>query len=129
MPRPNISTNIVAAGGGLTGTAEGVIATSPPLTVSGNGARVRLLFTGVITMGASQTTVALKVERGVAAGGTQVGTTVTPAIAGGAAGLFAVEVEDTPGDVAGQQYVLTGTQAGGAGNATTANVSCVAITD
>jgi hypothetical protein len=126
---PRVYSNLVAAGGGLTGTTEGVIATSPAVSTQGAGAKVRLLFSGTIVPGSTQTSVTFKVERGTVAGGTQVGTSQVPVVASGNQIGFSVYVEDIPGDVDGQQYVLTGTQAGGAGNATTVNVGCLVLVD
>jgi len=78
-----------------------------------------VIIDGVInmTLGTTQTSVAIRVRRGALAG-TQVGATVTAAAAAATAipsTAFSV-LDASP--VSGQSYVITAQQAGGAGNAT-----------
>lgn len=129
MPYQRVFSSYAAVGGAPTNAVETVVATSPAVNTGGPGANVRLHFDGVVTPGATATALVLKVERGTAAGGTQVGATKTINCVAATPISVSIDVNDIIGEVAGQQWVLTVTQTGGSGAGSSAAMACNAITD
>lgn len=108
----------------LTTTAETVVATVTGVTTQGGGDRVRLRGWVQLLSGAATTTVTLRVRRGSVTG-TLVGEAnpVTIPTAAGGTDEYEIVTTDTPGEVAGQSYVLTVTQASATGNGTASQAS------
>lgn len=100
----------------LVTTAETVIATLPGISTPGADAKVMLEGQAAITAGTAATNVQLRIRRGTTAAGAQVGGTVQSAVAAGAQIGVGIQVDDNPGEVAGQQYVLTAQQVAATGN-------------
>lgn len=129
MPYQRVFSSFAAVGGAPVNAAETVVGTSPPVSTSGAGAQAKIAFDGVCTPGTSATSLVIKIERGTAAGGTQVGATKTIVCSAGNAIGFHIEADDIIGEVAGQQWVCTILQTAGAANGSTAAVACRVITD
>lgn len=70
------------------------------------------------TTGAGTTAVTLRIRRGTDTTGTLVGEANAITAAASAVREMAIEVPDTPGEVAGQSYVLTVQQTAATGNGT-----------
>ena len=102
---------------GLTTTAETVVAT---LTIGGDtpeGDQIILEGFCQVTTGAGTTGLQLRVRRGGLTGA-QVGPTSQLAAGAAAAASIGIQCSDTPGEVAGQTYVLTVQQVAATGNGT-----------
>lgn len=97
-------------------TTETVIATTAGLSTPGPGMTVRLLGTSHLTLGAGATGITMRIRRGVDTTGVVVGTADTLAEAASTTVQADVGGEDTPGEVAGQQYVMTAQQVAAAAN-------------
>ena len=108
--------------------AETVVANTNPYTADGPNRQVTIDAEGEITTGASTTALVVKIRRGTAVTGTQVGATQTITVpTAGNKVQFGLQVVDTPGEVAGQQWCVTVQQTGGAANGTVDQVSISAI--
>lgn len=120
MPRqvPVAQPTQMAAAVTITTTTETVAATTLPISTDGANQTVNLDCSGEVTPGTSTTALVIKVRRGTGITGTQVGTTQTLTVTAPNKTGFSVQVADTPGEVAGQQYVVTVTQTGAAANGT-----------
>lgn len=129
MPYQRVSNSFAAVGGAPNNAVETVVATSAPVTTSGVGSNVRIIADLVLTPGATTTAAVIKVERGTAAGGTQVGATKTVTVVAATPIGIHIDVTDLIGEVAGQQWVITITQTGGSGAGSTAAVSVITIAD
>ena len=118
-------TSVVAAAVTLTTTSETAAATS------GAADEVRPIANGVlvkgfvnVTAGTATTAVVIKVRRGSGTGGTQVGNTLTHAVAAAGPNSIPIAAVDMPGPAAGQQapfvgqYTVTVTQTAATGNGT-----------
>lgn len=109
-----------AAGVTLTTTTEGSAVTSGGISTS-PGQTVRVLGTAIITTGTGTTTVTLRIRRGSGIAGTNVGTPTAATVTAGNTVTLTFGGEDSPGEVAGQQYSLTAQQAGATANGTVAS--------
>lgn len=94
---------------------ETVVMTLPAITVP---AQTLVVIEGMydLTTGATTTAVVVRCRRGAAVGGALVGTAITHTIGAAVSGSIAFQFSDTPGEVSGQQYVITATQTGGTSN-------------
>lgn len=110
--------NAPATGGNVVTTTETVAATSPPVTSARPGQPVTLDANVTINSGTGTTGVNLICRRGTTTAGTQVGDTVTITATAGTRQTLSATWQDTPGDVASQQYVVTVTQTGATANGT-----------
>lgn len=100
----------------LTTTAETVVATSNGVSTVSDQDQVAITGWAQLTLGTGTTSVTPRIRRGTSVSGTLVGTG-NPI--NGTAGQTIVEsflTEDTPGLVAGQQYVFTLQQTGATAN-------------
>lgn len=100
----------------VTGTETSLVTSAP---ISTQGARTITLHGSVIvTPGQGATAVTVRIRRGSGTGGANVitPTAITPT-AGGTAG-YTFDVDDFPGEVAGQQYTITVQQTGASTNGT-----------
>ena len=114
--------NFVSGAVSIVGVTETVGATSRAISTAYAGQVLAIQFFFQFTVGATMTSAVLKIERGTAAGGTAVYTSGALTLTGGSiVMLHASATDQLTGDVAGAQYVLTVTQAGGAGNGSVAN--------
>jgi hypothetical protein len=107
----------------LVTTAETVIATLPGLSTHGPDDKIVLEGLASILAGTATTSVQLRIRRGTTAAGAQVGGTATLVLAAAATGTAGIQVDDTPGEVAGQQYVLTAQQVAATGNGSASGAS------
>lgn len=131
MPAP---VNVPAAGVGtavtVTTTAETVAATLNGVNADNLETQVNLEANLDITIGTGGVTLTVKFERGTAAGGTTVskGATWGPftVVAANRVNINAAAV-DTPGNVAGQSYVVTVTVGSASGNSTVNTATLTAI--
>ena len=103
---PESSATAVTDGGAV----ETVVLTMAGIDTTPNQSRV--LITGIvaITPGTAATAVVVKVRRGTTTAGAEIGTVESQTGAGGAPRVIPYHVEDVPGEVAGQEYVVTVTE-------------------
>lgn len=115
-----VTTNVT-----LTTTTETVIATLAGVATPSRDAIVRLKGWLQLTLGTLTTDVTLRIRRGTAITDTLVGEANAIAVpsAAGTIAEFNIAVQDTPGEVAGQSYVLTAEQTGATGNGTALQAS------
>lgn len=106
----------------LTTTAETVVCTLVPISTSGPSTQVILEGAAQITAGTSTTGVQLRVRRGGLTG-TQVGATSQTAGDARTQLQASIQVDDFPGDVANQVYVLTAQQVAATGNGTSVSAN------
>jgi hypothetical protein len=110
----------------VTTTTETVLCTLSGLSAS-NGQVIRLIATSQFTSGTSTTALTFRIRRGTGITGTVVG----PAAALTTTATNVVQVthvvEDSPGEVSGQQYVLTVQQTAAAANGSGTFAEIVAI--
>lgn len=117
---PRLRKSVTAANVTVTTTTETVVVTLTGVSMPSGDGRVRLSGFVQMTLGTATTTVTVRVRRGTTTAGTLVGEGNPIAIpsAAGTDAAFTTDVEDTPGEVAGQSYVLTVEQAAATGNGT-----------
>ncbi len=106
----------VTAAVALVTTAETVLATLAGISPPFSNPLIRLLGWAVITTGAGTTGVTLRFRRGTTITGTLAGIATTVTASAGANTLCVYAVEDTPGEVANQQYVWTAQQVAATAN-------------
>lgn len=112
----------------VTTTTETVVATLSGVSVDRADVRIALEGWVQLQTGAGTTNVSLRVRRGTDTTGTQVGEVNAEAI-GAAAGSveeFSIAVQDTPGEVASQSYVLTVQQTAATANGSALQMSLLA---
>lgn len=102
----------------ITTSTETVILTTSGISTAQAGESVVIDGAIDVTAGTGTTAVVIKCRRGTTTAGTQVGASETDTLAAGNSEALAFTFQDTPGDVAGQQYVITATQTGGTANGT-----------
>lgn len=100
----------------LVTTAETVIATSLPISTRSASEQLTLTGWADITAGTGATGVILRIRRGTGTTGTLVSNATTQTLAAGNTLDFDLVVTDTPGEVAGQNYVLTAQQVAATAN-------------
>lgn len=102
--------------------AETVVATLSGISTPRNGVKVVLSGSAQVTTGGSTTALTPRIRRGTAITDPVVGegNAQQVAAAAGSTETVTYDTEDTPGEVAGQSYVLTVQQTGAA-----ANGSCI----
>lgn len=108
----------------LVTTAETVIATSLPVSTRSASEQVTITGWTDITAGTGATFVTLRIRRGTGITGTLVSNATAQNVTAGNTLDYDLVVTDTPGEVAGQVYVLTAQQtaATGNGSATAASI-------
>src|SRR5574337_59256 len=89
----------------LVTTAETVVWTSLPFSNSGPDAQVTIWAMASITAGTSTTAFVARIRRGTTAAGTLVGEAVTVSVTAGNVRTMNMSTVDTPGEMAGAQYV------------------------
>lgn len=111
-------TAVATADTTVTTTTETVAVTVPGVSTPKPGVRVQVKGTLQVTTGGSTTGLTIRVRRGTAITDTLVGeANVTQvAAAAGSTEELTIMCEDTPGDVAGQSYVVTIQQTAAAAN-------------
>lgn len=107
-----------AAGVVVTTTAETVAATVQGISTEAGGDTVQLEGQLEVTVGTAGTSVVLKIERGSAAGSTLVIADTAVNVAAGNTVNLSINGSDSPGEVAGQSYILTVTVGAATGNST-----------
>lgn len=110
---------------GLNTAAETIIATTPPLNPGADAANVLLLGCYSVSTGATTTALVTRIRQTAALTGTVVNSSQTQSVTAGNVAQSTAIAIDTPGAVAGMQYVLTG-QATGA-SAGTGGINSVFI--
>ncbi len=106
---------------------ETIIATLPGITVASAAPLIRLFGVLRMTTAALTTAVTLRIRRGTAITGALVGT--ADAVVEAASTLINLSTagEDSPGEVAGQQYVLTAQATGPAANGSATFAELIAM--
>lgn len=102
----------------ITTTVETVVATLSGVSTPRSGVKVVLAGMCQVTSGGSTTALTPRIRRGTDATGVLVGegNPLPLATAAGSTEELAIQCEDTPGEVAGQSYVLTVQQTGAIAN-------------
>lgn len=106
------------------GTAVNVVTTNETIgatvqvSTDNPGANVTLEGNVDLTTGTGVTGVTVQVRRGATVAGAVVGTAEVPAVGASTRVVFPIQVNDQPGEVASQSYILTVTQTGATGNGT-----------
>lgn len=118
MPRPVFDAVHVNPAGTITGATELVAVTSNGINTSGPGSRVFVRGYFNATCGTVGTTLTIRVRRGTSITGTLVGQADVFTIVASTLNQMAILAVDSPGEVSGQQYVITVQQGAGAGNGT-----------
>lgn len=108
-------------------TTETVVCTLGGVDTIAGGDVVALSGEVALVTGAGATGLTLRVRRGTTTGGAQVGAAVIQAAGAAANSAVDIEVQDTPGELAGGSYVLTVQQAAATGNATIQSGSLRAV--
>jgi hypothetical protein len=124
---PRVYTAQVLPDTTLPTTTETVIARLDGISTRDPAERVTLVGRATITAGTGTTAVVLRVRRGTSTTDPQVGENMTHSLAAGSSANLAVAVDDFPGEVANQSYVLTAAQVGATANGTVANAELIAI--
>lgn len=127
MPKQGITNRQVQGGSTpIVTTTETVIAQLSGVSTDRADAIVNLEAVAQVTWGTGTTAATLRVRRGVDATGTLVGSAVAEGMAAGATDDMELQVQDQPGEVAGQSYVLTVQQTGASANGTAQQSSLAA---
>lgn len=118
---PRISESTVLQTPTLVTTAETVIAILPGISDDLASDPVEIYARADITPGTTTSQLVLKVRRGTTTAGAQVGNSSQTDAAATVLQQVDITVQDTPGEVANQQYCLTATQTGATANGTVAD--------
>lgn len=118
MPQIAVKNAQAVADVAVTLQVETVILTIPGVTTRDKSEQVSLTATALVTAGAGTTAITARLRRGADATGVLVGEgNAQTAAAGNTVGVT-IDAVDTPGEVAGQSYVLTLQQTAATGNGT-----------
>lgn len=101
---PSVVANSI---GNAVGTAEIVVATTPPMNIPLDFATILLFWYYATTTPASTTNLQLRLRRGTTTAGTLVSSGVNQLVTASATATLSGFAFDVPGAVAGQQYSLT----------------------
>jgi hypothetical protein len=111
----------------IVNAVETVAMTTPPLNPGIDAAVVLLFGMFAATIGATGTQMVCQFRRGTTVAGVAVGRfTSQPVVAASVASVVLLDM-DTPGAVAGQQYVMTGQVTGGSANTVPTNGLMIAL--
>jgi len=110
----------------VTTTTETVLCTTAGITAS-TGQVIRLIALTDFTSGTGTTSLTVRFRRGATATGTLVGPQDAVQTTAGNTIARSAEAEDTPGEVSGQQYVLTVQQTAATANGTGLFTEIVAL--
>ncbi len=127
MTRPNTQFLPDQGSTTLVTTAETVIGTFLGISVSGPGSRVLISSTVIVTPGTGTTAIQLRVRRGTTVAGAQVGSTVQFPVTAAVLNAGDISVVDSPGEVAGQAYVITAQQVAATANGTADDIGTLAV--
>ncbi len=116
MPGPLEASVIAGLAQVLTLNAETIVMTTPGLSPDTPSRTFRLTAALKVTTGLGATGLIVRVRRGTLVTGTLVGEAASITAAASTTYETPYEVEDAPGEVAGQQYVVTVQQVGATGN-------------
>lgn len=100
----------------ITLAAETIVATTSGVSPPGRGVPVYVNIESNVTSGTGTTALVLRCRRGTLVTSPQVGNSVTQAFPASTSDSVSAGWNDNPGEVAGQQYVITMQQTGGTGN-------------
>lgn len=107
----------------VTTTTETVALSLPAISTPGAGATVHVSGTLSMTYGTGTTAATVRVRRGTDATGTLIGESNAESVTAGNTGELTWDVSDSPGEVAGQVYVVTVQQTSATANGTVLNAS------
>lgn len=126
---PKVKRQTVTTDVNLPNATETVVATLEGVSTPAPDARVRLDGWVQLTSGAAATAFTVRIRRGTTASGTLIGEANAEQlfVAAASSEERSISVQDTPGDVASQSYVLTVEVTGGAAAATALQASLTAI--
>lgn len=110
----------------VTSTTETIVLLSPTFSLTYDNAPVGINAYLIFTPGTGQTSVTFRLRRGPLLTSTLVNVATPIVTTPGNAQDWSLVYIDIPGVVANQQYCVTMTQAGGAGNATISD-ACIAL--
>lgn len=125
-PGPFIKQGYVTADTALVTTAETVAATVSGISTEDQSTRVAIRASVAAVLGTAGTGVFVRIRRGVDATGAVVGEAVFQVGAATQQIETPIEVQDVPGAVAGQSYVVTVQQNAATGNGNIVNANIVA---
>ncbi len=109
-------------------TTETVLATLGGLTTSFAGQTFRFFGVAIFnTTGVGTTGITMRIRRGTGITGALAGVAIVITAAAGAAPVITHAAEDSPGEVTGQQYVLTAQQQGSTANGTVSFAELLAV--
>lgn len=111
----------------VTTTTETVLLTFGGMTVSGPDSRIAIFGLVSMTHGTGATAVTMRVRRGTTITGTLVGEANALSVTAGNSSEQNFGVLDSPGEVAGQQYVLTAQFTAATGNSTITSAMGTAV--
>lgn len=124
---PNVYSASATADVNIPTTTETVVATLVVPAVPSAGYKVNLFGTVQVTAGTAATAATPRWRRGTDATGTLVGEGNPVTLAAGNTGEISHNAIDTPGEIAGQSYVLTVQQTAATGNGTALQSAVTAI--
>lgn len=127
MPGPIEQSVAAAANQVITTTTELSIATTAGMSPDNPGRVFRITGAVKITTGVGTTGLIARVRRGSGIAGALVGDATTVTAAAATTYDLAVDVEDSPGEVAGQQYSLTVQQVAATANGTAVAGELIAL--
>ncbi len=129
MPRPVFQSKFSTSSVNIPTTTETAILTTDPIAVSSPGALIRILgFVGFLT-GTATTFLTIRIRRGSGIAGALVGGAIGLSVAAAQNYSVPIEAEDTPGEVAGQQYTITAQQTAATGNGTATPATLITTAD
>lgn len=109
------------------GGTETVILTVGPVNTDDPADVVSIFgYLELTTNATAATAVVVKIRKGTTTGGTQIGTTETVTATTSSKYGIPFAAKDTPGEVAGQNYVVTVAETGGGANTGTVDVASAA---
>jgi hypothetical protein len=126
---PRVFDVYVTADTSIPTTGEVIAVTLNDISTDDPQAKVVLIGRATVSPGTGGTAVNLRIRRGSATTSPLVGELVAHAVSAGANSSATIVVEDVPGEVFRQAYVLTVEQVGATGSGTIANASLTALVD
>ena len=115
-----------AANVALATSVETVVCTLSGVDATPGGDQVVIQGNAVMNTGTGTTDVTLRIRRGADATGVEVGSYAEQVAGAGQEVTVEIQAEDSPGEVAGESYVLTVQQVGATANGTCSSSSLLA---
>ena len=104
------------SGVALVTTAETTVLSISNVNTGGAEGTVMIMGSVYVAAGAGTTDIYVKVYRGATTAGPIIGTILDQTVAAGSSHVIPFDIVDNPGEVAGQEYIVTVTQIGATGN-------------